>query len=114
MTFLLEGIGIGLLILLVESFLLAEGESSALGPFAGIMMALSDRLPVDYRLPLIGAAVFLLISLKTVVIYGHHALSSWLSGDVGQSFRERLLDKSFELGLLAVQRLGIGRLAQHG
>ena len=110
LAFLLEGIGIGLLIPLVESFLLAPGESSSLGPFAGTMVTLTDKLPADYRLPLIGGLVFLLILLKTVVIYGHHLLSSWLSGQVGQSLRKRLFDKSFELGLLAVQRLGIGRL----
>ncbi len=47
LAFLLEGIGIGLLISLAESFLLAPGESSSLGPFAGTMVTLTDRLPAD-------------------------------------------------------------------
>lgn len=110
LAFLLEGIGIGLLIPLVETFLAAGGESAAFGPFTTMMQGLTERLPDDHRLAIIGVLVFLLILLKTVVIYGHHVLAVWLSGHVGRSLRERLFDKTFSIGLLAVQRLGIGRL----
>jgi subfamily B ATP-binding cassette protein MsbA len=54
--------------------------------------------------------ICLLVLLKATVIYGHHMLSVWLSSQVGSDLRSRLFEKTFELGVLTVQKLGIGRL----
>ncbi len=110
LAFLLEGLGIGLLIPMVQTVLDQGGASSGFGPFTEFMHRLTAALPADYRLPLIGGLVFLLILLKSVVIYGHHMLSIWLSGHVGRNLRDAVLAKSYTIGLLTVQRLGIGRL----
>ena len=110
LAFLLEGLGIGLLIPMVQAVLDQGGAAGGFGRFTELMHRLTADLPADYRVPLIGGLVFLLIFLKSVVIYGHHLLSIWLSGHVGRSLRDAVLAKSYTIGLLTVQRLGIGRL----
>ena len=110
LAFLLEGLGIGLLIPMVQAVLDQGGATGGFGRFTEMMHRLTADLPADYRLPLLGGMVFLLILLKSVVIYGHHMLSIWLSGHVGRSLRDAVLAKSYTIGLLTVQRLGIGRL----
>jgi subfamily B ATP-binding cassette protein MsbA len=110
LAFLLEGIGIGLLIPLAETFLADDGQGGSFGPFTSLMQTLTAPLPADYRLPLIAGFVFLLILLKTVVIYSHHVLSVWLSEIVGRDLRLELFEKMLGIGILTLERLGRGRL----
>ena len=113
LAFLLEGLGIGLLIPLARTVLDPGAESGAIvgiGGFGELMQRLTDGLPADHRPALIGGLVFLLVLLKSVVIYGHHLLAVWLSGHVGRGLRDAVLAKTWAIGLLRVQRLGIGRL----
>lgn len=110
LAFLLEGIGIGLLIPLVQTILDQGTEGGSLGPFTELMHRVTEALPADYRLHLLGGLVFLLVLLKSAVIYGHHLLAIWLSGHVGRSLRDALFAKAFAIGRLTVERLGIGRL----
>ncbi len=110
LAFLLEGVGIGLLIPLVDTILPGDGPGSSYGPFAATMRAFTDRLPETHRLATIAGLVCLLVLLKAAVIYGHHMMSVWLTSHVGANLREHLFRRTFEIGLLTVQRLGIGRL----
>ena len=110
LAFVLEGIGIGLLIPLVDTVLGEEGHGVAFGPFTAILQGLADRLPADHRVFLISLLVCLMVLLKTAVIYGHHMLSVWLNSRVGKTLRDRLFETTFGIGLLALQNLGIGRL----
>jgi len=110
LAFLLEGIGIGLLVPLVDTMLPAGAQSTAAGPFNATIQQLTDLLPEANRLPLLAALVCLLILLKSAVIYGHHILSIWLSSQMARDLRNRLFERTFDIGLLTVQKLGIGRL----
>ncbi len=107
LAFFLEGLGIGLLIPLVQSIL---GQSGDTAGFGQTMQRLVALLPEEHRPALLGGLVFVLVLLKSVVIYGRHLLAVWLSGEVGRELRDRLFAKTYTLGLLTVQRLGIGRL----
>lgn len=109
-AFLLEGIGIGLMIPLVEGLLASDGSTGTLGPFTAAMQAATAWLPAEFRLPLIAGIVFLLILLKTIVIYSQKVLSIWLGGHVGQALRLQLFEKTLGVGLLTLQKLGRGRL----
>ncbi len=110
LAFVLEGIGIGLLIPLVETVLGDTGQAGAFGPFTALLQGLTDRLPADQRLLLISVLVCLMVVLKTAVIYAHHMLAVWLNGMVSKTLRDQLFEKTFAIGLLALQKLGIGRL----
>lgn len=109
-AFLLEGIGIGLLIPLFETLSATEGRARASGPFADAMLSLTDRLPSEHRLPVLAAIVFGLILLKAAVIYAHHVTSVWLSGYVGRDLRQILFRRTLGIGVLAMERLGVGRV----
>ncbi len=110
LAFLFEGIGIGLLIPLVDVLLKGAPGTADGSLFGETVRWLTDRLPEDYRLASVAGLVFLLILLKTAVIYAHHALSAWLGSRVARALRDRLFARSFELNLATVERLGIGRL----
>ena len=110
LAFLFEGIGIGLLIPLVDTLLGGETRTGDGGLFDRVITTLGDYLPAEHRLAWIAGFVFLLILLKTAVIYAHHALSVWLGTRVARGLRDRLFRRTFAVGLLTVQRLGIGRL----
>ncbi|MCB1992433.1 MAG: ABC transporter ATP-binding protein [Geminicoccaceae bacterium] len=110
LAFLLEGMGIGLLIPLVDTMLGSQGQTSSQVGFGAVLGTLTDWLPEDHRLTLIVVLVCLLIVLKAAVIYGHHMLSVSLTSHVGGDLRDRLFRQTFDIGLLTIQRLGIGRL----
>jgi subfamily B ATP-binding cassette protein MsbA len=109
-AFLLEGIGIGLLIPLFQTLFAPESQAGAAGPFTGIMLTFTERLPSEHRLAVLAGLVFVLILLKSVVIYAHHIISVWLSGHVGLDLRQMLFRRALGIGVLAMQTLGIGRL----
>jgi len=110
LAFFFEGIGIGLLIPLVDTLLGGATRTGDGGLFDRVITTLGDYLPAEQRLAWIAGLVFLLILLKTVVIYAHHALSARLGSRVARDLRDRLFRRTFAVGLLTVQQLGIGRL----
>lgn len=110
LAFLLEGIGIGLLIPLFETLSASQDRARASGPFADAMISFTDRLPDEHRLAVLAAIVFGLVLLKTAVIYAHHVIAVWLSGYVGLELRQRLLRRALALSAMAMEKLGIGRL----
>ena len=83
----LEGIGIGLLIPLLQ---LATGQGGAPGGFSGWIAGLTARFPAENRALFIGLAILALIGLKNLVAYGNGVLQAWIYGRCSHHIRTAL------------------------
>ena len=84
-----EGLGIGLLIPLVDT-LLGNAPSAPAGPFADLMQAIAAHLGEHLRLVVLGIGILGLISLKVCVQWGYVGLAAWLNGRVTHDLRSAL------------------------
>jgi ABC-type multidrug transport system fused ATPase/permease subunit len=84
----LEGIGIGLVIPLLD--VVMSGETTAEGWMPGILVSVGEAFPEDRRGIILGAAILLMITLKNVVAYGNGLLQAWIYGQSGHHLRGML------------------------
>lgn len=104
---LTEGIGIGLLIPVLQT-VLGDEPSKAAGPFVEWMDRYAGALSPDNRLALLALTVFGLVCLKAILTGGHRYLGSWLNGLVAHNLRTRLTKQLLDVnyGYVARQRPG--------
>jgi ABC-type multidrug transport system fused ATPase/permease subunit len=87
----LEGIGIGLMIPLLD-MALADAEPSA-GRLPGLMDRVAADLPEERRAVLLGLAILALIVLKNAVVFANEMLQAWIYGRTGHRLRQALSDR---------------------
>ena len=84
-----EGLGIGLLIPVLDEVIGAHGGQSS-GPLATSLQTLTAWIPDDQRLWMLGAIIVALVALKTVLMIANAGVSMWASSRLGHDLRLRL------------------------
>ena len=84
----LEGIGIGLVIPLLD--VVVSGESRAQGFLPELLVSFGEAMPPETRGLLIGGAILGLLAVKNVVVYANGLLQAWIYGQAGHRLRMAL------------------------
>ncbi|MFD0981624.1 ABC transporter ATP-binding protein [Tropicimonas aquimaris] len=87
----LEGIGIGLVIPLLD--VVVSGDSNAQGFLPGLLVSFGETVPRETRGLLIGGAILALLSVKNIVVYANGLLQAWIYGQAGHRLRTALAQK---------------------
>ena len=85
---LAEGVGIGLLIPVLEH-LLGEGAAPA-GPFAHLMQQVGGWIAGEFRVAVLGALIILLIVVKSLTVFADVGLATWVNGRITHDLRVAL------------------------
>lgn len=91
----LEGIGIGLVIPLLD--VVMSGESTVQGWMPGILASFGEQVSPSQRGIFIGIAILLMIILKNIVAYGNGLLQAWIYGKSGHRLRDLLSRRMVEM-----------------
>lgn len=83
---LLEGIGVGLLIPLLDVLTGLSPSSKGHGP-VGLLFAFAEGYSRDTRLWIIAGVIFIAVALKAVVQAMASTFASWVDGKIGQDIR---------------------------
>jgi len=86
-----EGIGIGLLIPLLD--VVMAGETTAQGWMPGILVSVGETIPEERRGIFLGGAILLMVVLKNIVAYINGLLQAWIYGQSGHHLRGLLSDQ---------------------
>ena len=84
---LAEGLGIGLLIPVMDQLIGSGNATESGGVFADGLRALTGLLPAENRFLWVGALVAALVALKAVMMVSNTALTSWVAGRVADDQR---------------------------
>ncbi len=87
----LEGIGIGLVIPLLD--VVMSGNASVQGWMPSLLASVGESVPPTQRGLFIGGAILTMVLLKNVVAYANGLLQAWIYGKSGHRLRERLSRK---------------------
>ena len=106
---LMEGIGIGLMIPLLDVMTGAGGPGAA-GVLDRWMQAWAGQIAADSRVVMLCAAILLLIFVKTIVMLANARLGARLTATVTHELRVRLSRRLLDIGYLDFMRYDQGRL----
>ena len=107
---LAEGIGIGLLIPVLDDVIGGGNAGAASSPLAAQLQALTGWIPPDQRLWVLGTMIAALVALKTVLMIANNGVSVWVSSRLGHDLRVRLGDAMLHADYAYVTRLEQGRV----
>jgi len=107
---LAEGIGIGLLIPVLDEVIGGSSAGASSSPLARQLQALTSWIPPDHRLWGLGAMIAGLVALKTVLMIANNGVSVWVSSRLGHDLRVRLGDAMLHADYAYVTRLEQGRV----
>lgn len=108
---LAEGIGIGLLIPLLDLIVQGEPAGAGDGLVVGQLRGFAGDLTPAERLGLICACIFGLVILKALVVTGYYALSAWIAGRAAHDMRTAVFRQWLEVGFAFFLSRELGRLA---
>ena len=80
-----EGLGIGLIIPLLDSVLQQSADAAASGPFAGFVRGIADQFGSDRVVFILGGLIIALVALKTLIIAVHAFIST---GVIARAMRD--------------------------
>ena len=89
---LAEGMGVGLLIPLLD-VLLGNARQTAAGPFTGLMQEIAAQVGEQLRLVVLCLGILCLISLKVLVVWANVGLAAWLNSNVARDLRVALFNQ---------------------
>lgn len=104
---LAEGVGIGLLIPYLSMML--DGEAAG-GPFVAFASQVAGLFPEDIREVALGILIVSLIVLKSVLVYIHAVLGSWVNGRVVHDLHRQLMAQVLDVGYSYVARTELSSL----
>ena len=107
---LAEGIGIGLLIPVLDDVVGDGNAGAASSPLAAQLQALTGWIPPDQRLWVLGTMIATLVALKTVLMVANNGVSVWVSSRLGHDLRVRLGNAMLHADYAYVTRLEQGRV----
>ena len=105
----MEGVGIGLMIPLLD-VMIGAGGSGAAGLFDRWMQAWAGQIEADSRVVVLCAAILVLILVKTIVMVASAILGARLTATVTHDLRVRLSRRLLGVGYLSFMRYDQGRL----
>ena len=105
-----EGIGIGLLIPVLDDVIGGESSGEASGPLAQGLHAVTAWIPPGQRLPVLGALIVGLVALKTVLMIANTGVSNWVSSRLTHDLRVRLANAMLHSDYAHVTRLEQGHV----
>lgn len=91
----LEGIGIGLVIPLLD--VVMSDNSSVQGWMPGLLASFGQGIPSENRGLFIGLSILVLVVLKNLVAYANGLLQAWIYGKSGHALRDQLSRKMVEM-----------------
>jgi subfamily B ATP-binding cassette protein MsbA len=106
---LAEGVGIGLLIPLLDH-LLADGAAPPSGPFADLMQQAGGWLAGEAPVAMLGFLIILLIFLKSLILFANAGLATWVNGRVSHDLRITLCRRMLAMDYGDFARSDPGRL----
>ena len=106
---LMEGVGIGLMIPLLDVMIGTDGSGAA-GLFDRWMQAWAGGIAPDAKVWVLCIAIFVLILLKTVVMVANAALGASLTATVTHDLRVKLVRRLLDVGYLYFVKRDQGRL----
>lgn len=104
-----EGVGIGMLIPLLDVLVQGERDTAA-GWFVTSIRDFGAGMSSEARLTLLAGTIFSLIVVKSVVIFAYGALSVWFNGRIVHMLRCALVRQMLEVGYAFLARTEHGRL----
>ncbi len=115
LTFLAEGVGIGITIPFIQSVLGEQGAEEP-GPFLAFVNRVAGHYPEEGRMPLLAATLLGLVMFKGLVSYGSGALTAWVRYNTVHALRRAIYDQFLHVGYDYLSRRDPGRLFQilHG
>jgi subfamily B ATP-binding cassette protein MsbA len=84
---LAEGLGIGLLIPVLDEVVSAGGADPSQGPLTLLVRDLTSWIPADYRLVTLASVIIGLVALKAAILVANTGVSAWISGRVAHDQR---------------------------
>lgn len=105
---LAEGIGIGLLIPLLDVML--DASSTPAGPFAGAMQRIASFADRDVRLLVLAVAIVVLIAMKTVILVANVAVGTAITVRISHDLRVALCRQLLRIGYAFFAGSDQGRL----
>jgi subfamily B ATP-binding cassette protein MsbA len=106
---LMEGVGIGLMIPLLD-LMTGAGGSQAAGALERWMQAWAGQIAADSRVVMLCAAIFVLILVKTIMMLASAVLGARLTAAVTHELRVQLSRRLLGIGYLDFLRYDQGRL----
>ncbi len=106
---LMEGVGIGLMIPLLD-VMIGAGGSGAAGVFGRWMQGWAGQIAADSRTVVLCAAILLLMLVKTIVMVANAMLGARLAATVTHNLRVQLSRRLLRIGYLYFARYDQGRL----
>ena len=106
---LMEGVGIGLMIPLLD-VMIGTGGSGAAGLFDRWMQAWTGGIAPDTKVWVLCIAIFILILFKTVVMVANATLGASLTATVTHDLRVKLVQRLLDVGYLYFVKRDQGRL----
>jgi subfamily B ATP-binding cassette protein MsbA len=107
---LAEGIGIGLLIPVLDDVIGGPPGRSTAGPLAQWLSAVTAWIPADYHLPVLALLIVVLVAIKTALMIANTGVSAWIDGRVAHDLRVVAADRMLDADYALVASLDQGRL----
>ena len=105
-----EGFGIGLLIPIFDEVIGSRASEGEPGLLASQLAGLSDWIAPEYRLIVLGGAVFFLVALKTAIMIANTAVSAWVSSRISHDLRMAVTNRVLQSDFAFVSGVEQGRL----
>ena len=107
---LAEGLGIGLLIPVLDELLAQRGADSAPGAMSQALRSATAWIPAEYRLEALAAVIVLLVGLKTVILVANGGVATWISSRISHDLRVMVAGRLLHSDYAFVTRLQQGTL----
>ena len=107
---LVEGIGIGLFIPLLETLAVSGGSSVEESTLSGLLKPLFDSVQPDQRVLVIAAAILGVAIVKAALSFGAAVLYAQFSARAGDDLRSKVFQKAIVMDLRELARRGKGEM----
>jgi subfamily B ATP-binding cassette protein MsbA len=102
---LAEGLGIGLLIPLLEVALDADASHAASsGPLIGHLSTYADDFDAPTRMLVLSLTIIMIVIVTGVIQYGDFLLSAWIHGRIGHDLRRRIMAQVLQVSYDFIDR----------
>lgn len=105
-----EGVGIGLFIPFIEFINDTEGQNEPANGLIGRVVDVFAALHPDYRTLVLALAIFISITIKSLLSYCNQLLVHWLHSRIVHRLRSEIMHKLFSVSYGSVENLESGQI----